>query len=352
MPELPVADLEQILAQTNSLWDALRGARLFLTGGTGFFGQWLLESLLHARERLALDCTVTVLTRDPDGFATRLPHLAGRHGVTLLAGDVASFTFPNGAFTHVIHAATPVHDRLSPEQALLDWETIVAGTQRVLAFARQAGAQRLLLTSSGAVYGRQPVSMAHMTEDYHGAPDPLNPASVYGEGKRAAELLCTLAGAEWGLEAVIARGFAFVGPGLPLDRHFAAGNFIRDALRGAPIRVNGDGTPYRSYLYAADLAVWLWTLLLRGAPGRAYNMGSDTAVQISELARRVARLVQPAVDVAVAAPPDASRVPERYVPDIARARHELGLRPTVDLDEGLQRTIAWHRSTRAVKGEG
>jgi len=343
MPALPRIDLQAIFTQLEPVWPALAGARLFVTGGTGFFGQWLLESFLDAYDRGAHDARVTVLTRDASGFTARAPQIALHRAVTLHAGDVTSFTFPDGAFSHVIHAATPGTAHQKNEHPADLWRVIVDGTQRVLDFARQAGIQRLLFTSSGAVYGRQPSDLPYLPEDYPGGPDPLNPASTYGEGKRAAELLCTLAGQEGNLAVVMARCFALIGPALPLDQGFAAGNFLRDALHEGPICVNGDGTPYRSYLYAADLAVWLWTLLLRGVNGRAYNVGSEDALSIAELARRIAALCQPAAEIVLARVPDASRPPERYVPSTARAAAELGLRPTVGLDEGLQRTFAWYR---------
>jgi dTDP-glucose 4,6-dehydratase len=205
----------------------------------------------------------------------------------------------------------------------------------------------LLLTSSGAVYGRQPPDLAHIPEDHPGGPDPTDPRSAYGEGKRLAELLCTLF-TPGGPACKIARCFAFVGPLLPLDRNFAAGNFIRDALAGGPIRVAGDGTPYRSYLFAADLAAWLWTILVRGAPARPYNVGSDAALDIAAVAAAVAGQFRPPPAVAVATPPAPGLPAERYVPSVERARRELGLDVWVPLGEALRRTVRFAAAVRSA----
>lgn len=326
-------------------WEDLRGARLLLTGGTGFFGAWLLETLTRAADE-GLDARATVLTRDPAAFRRSRPHLAGHPAVSLLAGDVLTLEPPAASFTHVIHAATPASARLNLEQPRLMFDTIVDGTRRVLAVARATGARRFLLASSGAVYGRQPPELSHLPEEYPGAPVPGAAGSAYGEGKRAAEALCLESFGAGGPEPVLARGFAFCGPYLPLDAHFAIGNFVRDALAGGPIRVAGDGTPFRSYLYGADLATWLWTLLARGQAGRAYNVGSERAVSISELARLVARVLGCTRGVEVAVTPEAGRPAERYVPSTRRAREELGLDEGWTLEEAVARMAAFAKDAR------
>lgn len=336
-------DLDHILEHTQGLWDELRGQRLFITGGTGFFGCWLLESFAWANDKLGLNARAVVLTRDPEAFARKAPHLARHPAISFHNGDVCNYEFPEGPFSHVIHAATEVNAQLNTENPLLVFNTIVEGTRRTLDFAVHVGAKKILFASSGAVYGRQPSEVTHIPESYNGKLDPLDPKSAYGEGKRAAEMLCCLYARQCGLEPKIARCFAFVGPYLPLDSHFAIGNFIRDALRGGPIQVNGDGTPYRSYLYAADLAIWLWTILLIGDSCRPYNVGSEQEVAIRDVAHCVAATFSDHIAVEIAGCPVLDPRQERYVSDISRTRKELNLREWIGLPEAIRRTIAFYR---------
>jgi dTDP-glucose 4,6-dehydratase len=256
-----------------------------------------------------------------------------------VAGDVRDFLFPSGTFPFVIHAGTTSSAPVEPREM---FDTIVDGTRRVLEFAATHGTHKLLFVSSGAVYGRQPSGVKHVPEDYAGAPNPTDPGSAYGEGKRAAELLCSMAAGK-DLEIKIARCFAFVGPHLPIDAHFAIGNFIRDGMRGGPVAVRGDGTPYRSYLYAADLAVWLWTILLRGQSRHPYNVGSEEALTIRQVADTVATAFAPARNVVVEKPPVPGVDGQRYIPSTQRAQAELGLQTRINLKEGIERTIFWHK---------
>jgi dTDP-glucose 4,6-dehydratase len=336
-------ELDEVLARTTDLWEGLRGARIFMTGGTGFFGCWLLETLLWATDRLALHATVTVLTRNGGAFHEKAPHLARHPAVTLREGDLRTADLDPGSLSHVVHAAGDGRGGRSALERREIFDTIVIGTRQALAIARRGAARRFLLTSTGAVYGRQPATVSHVPESYSGGGDPADPDNVGPEAKRAAEALCAAHASE-SLEPVIARCFAFVGPYLPLDSKFAAGNFIADGLRGDPIRIAGDGTPIRSYLYASDLAVWLWTILLSGRPLRTYNVGAETSTSIADLADATARCFTPSPPVRVTRAPRADIAPERYVPSTQRARQELGLEVTVGLDEALRRTIAWHRS--------
>ncbi len=347
-PALPPADLDQVFEGTYDLWADLRRARLLVTGGTGFVGRWMVESFLHAVDRLHLDAGAVVLTRDARAFRDRAPHVATHEAIRLHEGDVRDVAFPDGAFSHVLHLATEAGPTLSPAGS---FATAVHGTERLLRFAGEAGVDSLLLASSGAVYGPQPPDRDRLDEDFTGAPRPDEPSTGYGQGKRAAEYLCAVASAESRVPAKIARLFAFVGPLLPLDANFAIGNFIRDASSGDRIAVTGDGTARRSYLYAADLATWLWTILVRGRPGRPYNVGSEDDISIADLAARVAAVVRPGIPIEIGARPQPGQPAARYVPSTSRARDELGLEAVVPLDEAIRRTADWYFGSRKPHGD-
>jgi dTDP-glucose 4,6-dehydratase len=342
-------DLDHVLEHTEHLWAEVRGERFFITGGTGFVGTWLMESLLWANRRLGLGISGVALTRNPSAYRRRLPHLADDPSVTLHAGDATSFEYPEGSFPLVIHAATERYSPPSADRPAGTFSRDVTATERVLELARARRTRRLLFTSSGAVYGKQPADVLHIPEEYAGAPLGIDTNSAYGQAKRASEFLCASYARACGFDCAIARMFAFTGPHLPLDENYAAGNFMRDALAGGPVRMAGDGTSVRSYLYAADLAIWLWTILLRGASGAAYNVGSPHAVSIAELARCVVEAAggEIGIEAGKLAPGVA---PSRYVPSVERARSELGLEVWIPLEEGLRRMWHWNQGAAELIG--
>lgn len=334
-PEFDPEDVDNVIERARPSLKALTGARVFVTGGTGFLGRWVLAALARAARRY--DIHTVVLTRDAQGFQRMAPSLANDPAIRLIEGDVRTFEALFGHFTHVIHAATDTSVEAGRDHLGLA-ETVVGGTARVLRFARSRGARRFLFVSSGAVYGPQASFVETLTENYEGAPAALDAGSVYGQAKRLGEQLCFGAGcAEF--EPVIARAFAFVGPGLPLNAHFAIGNFIADAVAGRPILVRGSGEAVRSYLFAGDLAAWLLTLLAHAPSMSCYNVGSDKAYALRDVAARVSAVAPHRPPVRILGQiGDGPR--QRYVPAITKAR-DLGLDVWTPLDDGIRSTIKY-----------
>ena len=314
-------------------------SHVLLTGGTGFFGRALLRAWQALFETGVSVPVVTILSRSPTHFVDRYPQFSNLPWLKFQAGDICEpDTLPTGnAFSHILHAAADLTlgPRLTPLQR---YDQIVSGTRNLLNLAVVCGAQRFLLTSSGAVYGPQPTHLDCIPEDWHGISDLLNPDNAYGMAKRAAEHLCVLYGQAYGLHTVIARCFAFVGPDLPLDMHFAIGNFIRDALWRDAIMVDGDGAPQRSYLDQQDLAHWLLTLLEHGQSGCAYNVGSDQAIRIADLAYLVRDVVAPGKPIHILGKANGNNKRNRYIPNIQRAREEFGLDVRIPLAEAIRLT--------------
>lgn len=333
--KIPEEDLGHVLTHTEEEWKNLRGNRIFITGGTGFFGKWLLAVIAAANERLNARIQTVVLSREPSAFIARHPEIKQRADIEWVTGDVRSFDFPPGDFPFVIHAATAASEKLNKESPREMFDTIVEGTRRTLEFAERANTQAFLLTSSGAVYGKQPPELSHIPETYMGGPNPTAPSSAYAEGKRVAEFLCATSK----VPVKIARCFAFIGPHLPLDTHFAAGNFIRDAMFDKQITVRGDGRTIRSYLYVADLIIWLLKILTHSKTMRPYNVGSTDAIDIRGLANAVSN-AQSSVPIVFLQQPS-NEMPERYVPDTARAIQELNLPANITLTDALARHLAW-----------
>lgn len=337
MQRISEEDLDLVLAHTKPLWAKVANKTIFLTGGTGFFGKWLAESFVYINEQLDLNAQLIVLSRSPETFLSTFPFYKKFKSVTFIKGDITNFELPKNKIDYIIHAATEASADLIQNKPLLMLDTITLGTRRVLELAKMHTLEAFLFTSSGAVYGKQPEHVSHIKESDSFHIDINNPGSSYAEGKRLAELYCSTFYKQYQVPVKIARCFAFVGPYLPLDKHFAIGNFILNAINNEDILIKGDGTPFRSYLYAADLAIWLWTTLLKGKVNTAYNIGSDEDYQL----KRIAELVQTTncnINVIV----QGNRVPEkaieRYVPNVDLAKADLGLNLYTSLADSINKT--------------
>jgi nucleoside-diphosphate-sugar epimerase len=342
-------DLDHVFTRTKGLWEELRGKKVFITGGTGFFGCWLLESFAWANDKLDLDASAFVLSRNPAAFEKRAPHLYHHEAIKFLRGDIKDFVFPEGSFSYLVHSS--VYQQRADEKAnnLSMVNEMLKGTMRILDFCVQANVEKMLLVSTGAVYGKAPSHLKKISEGFSDSIDPTISKSAYHHVRRMMETLSVIYAEENDFEAKIARCFSFIGPYLPLNGRFAVSDFILDALSNRRIIIKGDGKAVRSYLYMADLAIWLWMVLLRGKSGKPYNVGSELPITIREIAGAIANESVPPLPVSILEESFYGVAQDKYVPDTSRARSELDLQQRIPLPIAIKKTIQWHRDMNSGK---
>jgi nucleoside-diphosphate-sugar epimerase len=340
-PLLPI-DVNFMLERLETDFRAKSGAHWFITGASGLLGKWFLEVLLESNKRFNTNFKITALSRDPERFKNAMPHLSNNSALQWIQGDAASFAFPNEPTDLMIHAAAEVQNS-KPELPGKVVNQQLNATEHFIELCRQNPKSNVLFTSSGAVYGQIPSDMIHVPESYLGAPDVSKPNAAYGEAKRVSELLFHSAHFEFGLDFKISRTFAVVGAHLPLESHFAIGNFIGQALQQQTIQISGDGTATRSYLHMAEHTVWLFKILFHGISSRAYNVGSDDSRSILEVAQAVSQEFSGS-KVEVAKMPQTKQAISRYVPSIERIKKDLNRQVEIPLSTAIQRTIQWWKT--------
>lgn len=342
-----LSDLEEINQNSAIDLEDIVNKPLVITGASGFVGTWLALSWVSARKKLNGRGQLVVTSRNPQSLIPLIKVIDSQSPVTALSSDIRNLHIPNEFRDgNLIHAATPASAALNSSDPATMLKIIIEGQEQVIAEAIRMN-NRVLFLSSGAVYGRQPHDLSHIPETWEGAPQIGDYNSAYHEGKRVAELIGNIAATKQGLHFVAARLFAFIAPFLPLGTHFAAGNFIRDAVTSNQIDIQSGGGSVRSYLYATDLCSSLWALLARGQSVRAYNVGSEQEVTIKDLALEVASCTNRSAEVVIHGVDNSENV-NRYVPSVDRAMKELGISQVVNLSQAILRTSAWLKETENI----
>lgn len=349
MNSLPKADLDNIIALVDD-WNQFKNARIFITGGTGLFGIWMVSALLKANLDFNLWLKITILTRNLDEFKSRHPTIASARNVHILIGDVVNFEFPQERYDYLFHfATTTASATFNGEDQLKKMEMLYFGTKHVLDFAVAAGVKKVLFTSSGVVYGAIGAERDGVAENYHGAPDVSRPDAALGEGKRIAEYLCAYYQEKYGIRYAIARCFSFVGPLLPLNLHYAIGNFIKNCIHNEEIVITGDGSPVRSYLYMGDATNWLIRLMLSDKNKSIHNVGSSRSISIENLARLTKDVLASKSKVTIKAlqTSDVGNFARNfYIPDISLIKRDFKITESISLEKSIIKTSQFYTSTK------
>ena len=311
-------------------------SNLLLLGASGFVGKSLQSALFRSKfEHLYLSSS---------GLRDRTVE---HHLDSIVRHDTWDVRTKCGYppfFDTIIHAATPASAQLNIDSPDEMFNLIVQGMENVIEFAsRHQNPPTVLFTSSGAVYGDMPADVDRFPESWPIDSSSVDVLSAYARGKIEAERILQEATKRGQCDGLIARMFAFAGVYLPIDRHFAIGNFVRDVVSSGTITVRGDGTSIRSYMDCKDMASWLHRIIEAGYPGEIYHVGSERSISIRDLASLVASrfelLTANQVSINILGESSLLDGVSRYVPSTKWTRERLNVMENVDLESSIDQMI-------------
>jgi nucleoside-diphosphate-sugar epimerase len=345
-----IEDLEEIAAAID--YSDLYGARVLVTGASGFLAAYMVETLLFLNEQNpSRKIKVIGLARNREKAHQRFSQYLTRKDFELIIQPVETRLEIEGDLDFIIHAASqasPKHFGTDPVGTL---SANIFGTHELLQLARQKKCRAFLFFSSGEVYGQVSPSQIPIKETDYGYLDPNQVRACYGESKRMGENLCVAFSHQFGVPTKIVRPFHTYGPGFSLEDGRVFADFVSDIINGRNIQLKSDGSAVRPYCYLSDATVGFYTVLLRGNVGEAYNIGNDkTEVSVLELARILVDLF-PEKHLKITRTDDHNPVQylkspiQRNCPDISKVK-ALGWSPSISIQEGFKRTVrSFYEST-------
>ena len=358
-------DLERICSRLEPEFATMQGKCLFISGGAGFLGYYLIRAVLHWNETRPGDAPIQVTACDnyirgvPDWLAT----LSSKPSLTLLKHDItAPLPETVGDLDFVIHAASIASPTYYRKHPIATMDANVNGLRLLLdSCCEQLAAGHpvsgFLFFSTSEIYGDPPPDQIPTAETYRGNVSCTGPRACYDESKRFGETLCVNFARQFGLPITTARPFNNFGPGLKITDRRVIPDFARDLIAGKDLVLLSDGSPTRTFCYVADAIVGYFKILVCGRSAEAYNIGNDSPeISMLELAEMLVRIGREQFDYAGRVVRDASREkdyltdnPQRRCPSIVKAKSELGFNPEISVEEGLRRTLVWYRDNQEAE---
>jgi dTDP-glucose 4,6-dehydratase/UDP-glucose 4-epimerase len=330
-------DVNDLIRRSGANLDLLRGKKVLITGGTGFFGIWLISALSVIKKMLEGDLDIIVLTRSVERYRKNAEQIGINADIELIEGDVCHVKLVERNFTHLVHMATTnASETFAGEDQLNKLHMLYAGTKNVLDQCTSS-LESVLFTSSGVAYGNN--LSEKIAETDLSAPDTTQIGSALAIGKLAAEYLVTYYAQKLDFKYSIARCFAFSGPYLPLDLHYAFGNFVANGLSGEDIVINGDGLTKRSYLYIGDAVAWLLRMMIE-PKNQLINVGSEHSLSMKKLAEHIADRAKVGVKVLGEVNEVGNFIRSNYIPNTAKARRLYsGLQEWTSVEEIIEKML-------------
>ena len=332
------SDLNFIFNNCKNEFNLLSNKSLLITGGTGFFGKWFLDLIFYTNKNFNTNILTTLITRDENKFFLENPHYKNNKFLKIIQIDILDLKTITYKFDFLLHmAATSAEETFNGETDINKTKTLSNGAKNIMEIAVRNNISKVLFTSSGVVYGSSSKDMKNENDISHSL--DLEKRNGLAKGKILAEDIISNMSIENNINFKIARCFSFVGPYLPLDMHYAIGNFINDAIFNEKILINGNGLPYRSYLYISDTLIWLIKLLVGNAEG-IFNVGSERRIQIIELATMVRDIIAPSKKIIIQKKEfnEGNFKRDIYLPNTEKIRGLLKVKEWTSLEDAILKT--------------
>ncbi len=358
-------DLDYIVQSLNNEFQKLSGKNVLITGGAGFLGYYLVQSLLHFNKQVAEEEAVNVVVYDNymRGLPQWLQVMTQDKHLKLIEHDITS-RLPGSMddFQYIIHAASiasPTYYRKYPLETM---DANVNGLRYLLEYARgrqdkEKPVEGFLFFSTSEIYGDPDTGHIPTPETYRGNVSCTGPRACYDESKRYGETLCVTFAQQYNVPVKIVRPFNNYGPGLKITDKRVIPDFMQDVLSDNNIKMFSDGSPSRTFCYIADAITGYFKILINGRPGESYNIGvSEPEINMRELAERIVSIAAKLNDyqgqVMHVSSDDSEYLvdnPNRRCPEITKAKMELGYNPTIGLQEGLFRNFLWYKEHKEAQ---